>query len=508
MDQLKQSVFSRLQRSIDEIKNILGDPSDLQLKEFVIPGIERDAALFYLHEIAQGSTIEKSIVLPLLSIKHDDLLTVNERRNESIHFLYKKIYAPLLNRATIFEEIIYGILEGNTVLLIDHCEEALIFSTKGGEKRSVDEPQTETVVRGPRDGFVESIAVNKALIRRRIKDPMLRMQGMQIGKRTKTNVEVAYIEGIVKDGLVEEVLARLRKIKIDAILESGYIEELIDDAPMSLFTTIQGTERPDKVAAGLLEGRVAILVDNTPFALLVPTHFWQFLEAADDHYTHFWMGTFFRFIRYIAFIISLTLPAIYVMLVTFHQEMIPTPLAITIAAGREVIPLPALFEAILMELAFELMREAGLRLPKPVGQAVSIVGSLIIGQAAVEAGLVSPIMVIIVATTGIASFAIPNYSASFSIRLVRFPILIAAGTLGLLGFATVFVVLLIHAISLRSFGEPYLAPIMPLNASDVKDTLVRAPIWSMDTRPNEGEKNQHREGESQKPSPNQKNGGN
>lgn len=413
-----------------------------------------------------------------------------------------------MSRATTFQEIIFGILEGNTVLLLDHCEEALIFSTKGGEKRSVDEPQTETVVRGPKDGFIESIAVNKALIRRRIKDPMLRMKGMQIGVRTKTNVEVTYIEGLVKDGLVEEVLERLRKIEIDAILESGYIEELIDDAPMSPFTTVQATERPDKVAAALLEGRVAILVDNTPFALLVPTHFWQFLEAADDHYTHFWIGTFFRLIRYIAFVISLTLPAIYVMLVTFHQEMIPTPLAITIAAGREVIPLPALMEALVMELAFELMREAGLRLPKPVGQAVSIVGSLIIGQAAVEAGLVSPIMVIIVATTGIASFAIPNYSASFSIRLVRFPILIASGTLGLLGFATVFVVLLIHAISLRSFGEPYLSPIMPLNGSDAKDTIVRVPLWSMNTRPSEAKGDQHREAEDQKPSPNRKNGEN
>lgn len=213
------------------------------------------------------------------------------------------------------------------------------------------------------------------------------------------------------------------------------------------------------------------------------------------------MGTFFRFLRYCAFIISLTLPSLYVMLASFHQEMIPTPLAIAIAAGREDIPFPVLMEALIMEFAFELMREAGLRMPKPIGQAVSIVGSLIIGQAAVEAGIVSPIMVIIVATTGIASFSIPNYDASYSIRLLRFPILIASGTMGLLGFAGVFIILALHALSLRSFGMPYLEPIIPLDSSGQKDTIIRVPFWANKKRPNTAEDKQ-RLGKKQKPSPN------
>ncbi|WP_225228829.1 spore germination protein [Bacillus sp. PS06] len=257
-----------------------------------------------------------------------------------------------------------------------------------------------------------------------------------------------------------------------------------------------------------MEGRVAIFVDNSPFVLVVPTYFWQFLQASDDYYSRYMSGTFFRLIRYIAFVISLTLSSFYVMLVSFHQEMIPTPLAVTIASGREVIPFPVLLEAVVMEIAFELMREAGLRMPKPVGQAVSIVGSLIIGQAAVQAGLVSPLMVIVVAVTGISSFAIPNYAASFSIRLIRFPLLIASGTLGLLGFATMFALLAIHAFTIRSFGESYLAPATPFQPSDQKDSMIRMPWWKMERQPQLAEGVESRVGKHQRPEPPKKGSGN
>lgn len=377
------------------------------------------------------------------------------------------------------QDAVDGFLTGDCLLFLDQSNKAMILSTKGGETRSVAEPQSEQVVRGPRDGFVESIRANTSLVRRRIRDPYLKIEGMKIGEKSKTDINIIYLEGTVKEGLVEEVKNRLKHIKIDAILDSGYIEELITDAPYSPFTTIMSTERPDKVASAVYEGRVAILADNSPTALIVPATFWQFLQASDDYYFGFLTGSVFRIIRFIAFVISLILPSIFVMLVSFHQEMIPTGLALTIASGREVTPFPVLLEALLMELVFELMREAGLRMPKQVGQAVSIVGSLVIGQAAVQAGLVSPPMVIIVALTGIASFAIPNFSASFAIRLIRFPLLIASGTLGLLGFAVMFTILTIHALSIRSFGEPFIAPAAPFQPSDQKDTLIRAPWWSM-----------------------------
>jgi spore germination protein KA len=399
------------------------------------------------------------------------------------------------------EQAVDGILSGVAVLILDGSNEVFLIQTKGWEKRGVDEPQTEQVVRGPRDGFTESIRTNTALVRRRIRDPKLRIEQMTVGKRSKTDVNIAFIEDIVKEGLVEEVKKRINDINIDAILESGYIEELIEDAPRSPFTTVQSTERPDKVASSLLEGRVAIFVDNTPFVLVVPSFFWQFLQASDDYYSRFMTGSFFRAVRYLAFVLSLTLTSIYVMLVSFHQEMIPTQLIITIASGREVVPFPVLLEAIMMEIAFELMREAGLRMPKPVGQAVSIVGSLVIGQAAVQAGIVSPFMVIIVALTGIASFAIPNYAASFSIRLVRFPLLIAAGTLGLLGFSVMFTLLAIHALTLRSFGESYLAPATPFQPNDQKDSIIRFPWWKMQSRPMSISGDGKRVGEHQFPKP-------
>ncbi|MDF2726372.1 MAG: GerA spore germination protein, partial [Paenibacillus sp.] len=321
---------------------------------------------------------------------------------------------------------------------------------------------------------------------------------MQIGTRTRTDINIAYIQSLAKDTLVAEVKRRLERIRIDAILESGYIEELIEDSPLSPFNTVQSTERPDKVASALLEGRVAILVDNTPVVLIVPTFFWQFLQAPDDYYNRYWIGTFFRIVRYFGFLISLILPSIYVMLVSFHHEMIPTSLALTIASGREVVPFPVLLEALIMELAFELMREAGLRMPRQIGQAVSIVGSLIIGQAAVQAGLVSPFMVIVVAITGISSFAIPTYSSSLSLRIFRFPLLIASGVFGLLGFATAFFAILLHALSVRSFGEAYLAPASPFRPSDQRDMLLRVPMWMMDQRPSQSQDGK-RQGRAQHP---------
>lgn len=458
------------------------------------------AVVFYTDGLVNTQVIESTI----------KALTIYEGKQNSDELTIDQIKKNVLMNSSVeviynYEKAIDGILVGDTVLLIDGYNRGFLLSTRGWDARSVDEPQTEQVVRGPRDGFTENIRTNTALLRRRIRDPLLYVESMQVGKKSKTDINIVYLEGTVKEGLVDEVKERLRKIKIDAVLESGYIEELIKDSPRSPFTTMQSTERPDKVAASILEGRVAIFVDNTPFVLLVPSYFWEFFQASDDYYSGFLAGSFFRSIRYIAFMISLTLPSIYVMLISFHHEMIPTELALSIASGREVIPFPVLLEALLMEIVFELMREAGLRMPKPVGQAVSIVGSLVIGQAAVQAGIVSPFMVILVALTGIASFAIPNYSASFSIRLIRFPLLIASGTLGLLGFSAVFTILAVHALSIRSFGEPYLAPATPFQPTDQKDIVFRFPWWKMDKQPKLAEGSEKREGQKLMPKPPEQN---
>ncbi len=478
---LQRPFGARLQENDETIARILEKNADMQ-NRIVKMEDGRECRCYYFDGLADAAKVEEVIRSCVI---YSRVIEEEQEGGPHASLTIDELRSSLLTSSsvTIADTMAAGIgamLCGDLLLVVDGLSRALIANTRGWEQRGVEDPATESVVRGPRDGFTESIRVNTALMRRRIRDPMLRIDALQIGERSRTDVNVAYIQGVVKEGLVAEVMQRLTRIRIDAILESGYIEELIEDSPMSPFATVESTERPDKVASALLEGRVAIFVDNTPFVLIVPTFFWQFLQASDDYYSRYWAGSFFRIVRYIAFIVSFTFPSIYVMLVSFHHEMIPTGLALTIASGKEIVPFPVLFEALIMEIAFELMREAGLRMPKPIGQAVSIVGSLIIGQAAVQAGLVSPFMVIVVAVTGISSFAIPNYAASFSIRLIRFPLLLASGWFGLLGFATVFFLVVLHALSIRSFGEPYLAPASPFRPSDQKDILFRLPWWSMD----------------------------
>lgn len=501
---LKRPLSVNLKENKKIIEQILENSVDFVVREFIFhEKKDFQAVIFYTDGLVNtdhvSSIIETFLYQANKLIQNSDDTTLDGNFINQVekHFVRNASVKDVKN----FDEVIQGILSGDTILFINQAEKGLLFSTRGWNTRSVDEPQTEQVVRGPRDGFTESIRSNTTLVRRRIRDPLFRIEALQIGKKSRTDINIAYLKGTAKEELVEEVKKRLKSIKMDAVIESGYIEELIEDAPYSPFATIMSTERPDKVAAEILEGKVAIFVDNTPFVLILPAYFWQFLQASDDYYSRYMSGTFFRFIRYIAFVISLTLPSIYVMLASFHQEMIPTGLALTIASGREVVPFPVLIEALIMEISFELMREAGLRMPKPVGQAVSIVGSLVIGQAAVSAGIISPFMVIIVAITGIASFAIPNYAASFSIRLLRFPLLLASGTLGLLGFAAMLSIITIHALSLRSFGEPYMAPAAPFKPSDQKDTMIRMPWWKMMRQPELAEGIEDRVGEGQIPKP-------
>lgn len=481
-DKLKGPFVTSLSANAALLDEILGQSEDIQRRKINLCG-NRDhpAICWFLDGMVDTSVID--MILRTLVVTGNELHLDPGDYKTAESVISNFLYNASAKQCPSLESGISGILSGDTLIVVDGLDEAIIVCTKGWQERSVEEPSSENNVRGPRDGFTESIRINTTQVRRRIKDPNLRIKGMVIGTRTRTEINIAYIDDLVKEGLVDEVMKRLEHIRIDAILESGNIEELIEDSPLSPFNTIQSTERPDKVASALLEGRVAIFVDNTPVVLVVPTFFWQYFQAPDDYYNRYWVGTFFRLVRYMAFIISLTLPSFYVMLVSFHHEMIPTSLALTIASGREVVPFPVLLEAIIMELAFELMREAGLRMPKPIGQAVSIVGSLIIGQAAVQAGLVSPFMVIVVAITGISSFAIPSYSSSLAIRIVRFPLLLASGLFGLLGFATMFFALLLHALSIRSFGESFMTPASPFRPQDQRDMLLRLPIWMMDQRP-------------------------
>jgi len=388
-----------------------------------------------------------------------------------------------VRESDLLPEVVQAVLSGDAVLLVEGHARALISASRGWETRAISESEAEPTVRGPREAFVESLRINTALLRRRIKNPRLKIESLVLGRVTRTDVAVAYVEGIVNEKVVEEVRRRLQRAQeVDAVLDSGYLEELIEDHPFSPFPTVNHTEKPDRAAALLLEGRVAILVDGTPFVLTVPSLLVEYLQAPEDYYERFIFASAVRLVRFTAAVLSLILPSFYVAVISFHPEMLPTPLLLSVAAQREGVPFPVFVGVLLLELAFEILREAGIRLPRPIGQAVSIVGALVIGEAAVRAGLVAASTVIVVALTGIGSFTFV-YSASIAFRLLRFGLMALSASLGLFGLTCGLAVIAFHLCSLRSFGVPYLSPLAPTTQVDLRDAAFRAPWWAMFTRP-------------------------
>lgn len=467
------SISPLVEENFKFLKQTFEDASDFVTRKFQIEN-GPDALICYLDGLTNTLLVE-SAMRTLMVLKGDE--------QDIFRILKNNLHIPEVVIVDNYDEMFVRLLSGDSILLVDGNETAISLGIRLWEHRSVAEPETESVIRGPREGFTENLRTNTALIRRKIKLPSLKMKSFTVGTKTKTNVVVSYIEGIADPELVRKVASRIEKIKIDAVLESGYIEELIEDHRYSPFPQIQNTERPDTAAASLLEGRVAILVDGTPFVLLVPMVFWQWLQASDDFYERFQIGSLLRILRLSLLFFALLTPAIYIALSTFHQEMIPTSLLLSIAASRESIPFPAVVEALIMEFSFEALREAGVRLPKTIGQAVSILGALVVGTAAVEAGIVSAAMVIVVSLTGIASFTLPRYNAAISVRMLRFPLMLLASVFGLLGIVVGVMLIIAHLARIQSFGTAYLSPVTPFVASDFKDVVFRAPWWKMKRRP-------------------------
>lgn len=412
-------------------------------------------AIYFLDDLVNEVVVDLHILHPLLDMGPGPFLT-----NIEEEVLTAKKFAPVKDFKTMVEMI----TSGCTVVHIDGMQHAVAVITPGYPTRSVSEPEAEPLVRGPREGFTEKLQDNTALIRKRMRTPDLKSEMIKLGHRSHTAVCLMYIRDLVDDNVLAELHARLDRIDIDVLLESAELEELIEDQVYSPFPQILSTERADKVASALSEGRIAIIIDGTPFVLIVPSVFFDFMQASEDYYQRFYFSMVIRLLRIFTFLISLLGPSLYVAITTFHQELIPTPLLLTVISARSGVPFPALVEALVMEVSFEILREAGVRLPRPVGSAVSIVGALVVGQAAVEAGVISQAMVIVVAFTGIASFTIPAFNLSMSTRLLRFPIMLIAASLGLYGIALALVVLGVHMCSLRSFGVPYMAPVAPTYA--------------------------------------------
>jgi spore germination protein KA len=478
------TLSSRLNTNIDQLYRLLGESSDVVIKELLIED-DTHVSLIYIDGLVDTQVLHNSILYSLQEHNRYGQLG-NLDPKQKLEMIKRKILiAGDLSYIDDYSQFVHHLLSGNIMLLLDGTSTALRIGLPGWEDRSVGEPSSQTVVRGPMEGFTENLRTNTALVRRKIKDSHLWLETVQIGKVTQTSVSIMYLSHIANKDLVKEVKRRLSKINTDSILESGYIEEFIQESVFTPFPTVYNSDRPDTIAAGILEGKVAILVDGTPFVLLVPTFFVAFFQSAEDYYQRADIATLLRIVRFISFFITLLAPSLYVAITTYHQEMIPTNLVISLAAQRENVPFPAFVEALFMELTYEILREAGVRIPKNIGQAISIVGTLVIGQAAVAAGFVSSAMVIIVSLTAISSFVIPETGMSIAARMIRFALIFLAGFIGLYGILFGIFILVLHLASLRSFGMPYMSPLGPYNSKDIKDSIFRFPWPFLKTRPAE-----------------------
>ena len=495
-------IGSSISANLEKVKQKTGNSPDIITRNLKISqNPEIKTTILYVQGLIDNPSVTDFLIESIMKNPH---LKEKLLPQEAFEVISKEVVSiGGIESVTDWKQLFLSLLSGDSIIFVDGINMALVASTKGGERRSIQEPSTNSVVRGSREGFTESNVINIALVRRIINSPDLWIESMKIGTVTKTDVSIMYINGIAKEGIVEEVKKRLKGINFDSILESGYIEQLVEDQVMTPFPTLDHTERPDKVAGNLLEGRVAIFVNGTPFVLVAPALFIQFFQSVEDYFARFDIVSSIRFLRVFIFFISLITPSLYVAATTFHQEMIPTELLVIIAAQRETVPFPAVIETFIMEITFELLREASIRMPKAIGSTMSIVGALVIGQTAVEAGIVSPAMVIIVSITAIASFATPSYAITISARLLRFVFIICAGVLGLYGIILVFFVVVVHLCSLRSFGVPYMSPLAPLNPEGLGDTFFRRPMWAFKDRPKflSSNNNLKREGDNQRPLP-------
>jgi spore germination protein KA len=471
-----------LEEANQYIDNLLGENDDFASHSFRVFG-KYQAKMFYFSNLVSQSNLNTEILKPFMYIpphlKGEDI----DRSNLKEILMYESLYHSEGKLVNNLFDVIQGLLQGETAILIEGITEGFLIGTRNVEKRAISQPPTEQVIRGPRDGFVETIGTNISLLRFRLQTSDFRVHSQKIGRETKVKVAVCYLKGIANPELVKEVQSRLDAIDIDGILDSGYLEQLIEDHHFSPFPQIANTERPDKGIAQMLEGRVMILVDGSPFALIVPAVFSQFYQTIEDYSERFMMGTLVRIIRLIALTFALIFPSLYVSIISFNPELIPTDFAVAVAGGRAGVPFPAVIEVLIMEISMEILREATIRLPQQVGGALSIVGVLVIGQAAVSAGFASPITVVVIALTTISSFATPAYNAAIALRMLRFPLVILGGIFGLYGVMIGLIFIVNHMLSLKSFGIPYMSPIVPGNFQGMKDTLIRAPIWWMPKRP-------------------------
>lgn len=471
----------KLSTSIDEninlIKKIFKDDDTLRSRIFQNQhNPEINCCILFIEGMVDDNIINESIIKPLTSsiVEYSGSTLIDDLKN-------KFIISSQCEKTKDILSIVNAIIDGDTILFLQSFSEGIIISSKGWKTRSIQEPSVEKALRGPREGFTESLIINLSLIRRKVKTNDLKFKFMNIGNITQTKLCICYIEGLAREDILATLYEQINTINIDGVLDIKYIQEYIDSEPFSIFETTYNSEKPDVVVSKLLEGRLAVLLDGTPIVMTLPFIFIENFQSSDDYYLNYYFSSTNRILRLIGFILTISIPAVYLSLATFHQEMIPTPLIMSIYAARLGVPLPTVFELIGLLLVFELLREAGSRMPSYIGQTLSIVGALVLGSAAVDARLVSAPMVIVVGMSGITSLISPTLgAASIIIKLI---FILLSSILGLYGYIIGISFLLLHLLKLKSFGIPYMTNLTTLNLQDLKDTGIRAPIWYMKYRP-------------------------
>ena len=467
-----------LAKNMKAIDERIKDCDDIKCRKMKLGREKKTEACIYFVEVAVNNlTIEESVIGKLIN-----RLWNMEPEEQYEYISDNALGITDVNELSELSDVIMGIMIGDGVVLIDGYDKAVKIKSKGYPMMGVSESKMEKVMRGSREGFADALKCNTALVRKRIRSDKLKVKEKIIGTTTNTTVAIVYSEGLARDSVLKEIDRRLSKLQIEGMTDSGIIEQLTEESVCSPFPQYQTTERPDKAAMEVLNGRVVLFVDNTPVALLLPTSYGSFFQTVDDYYNRFQIVTFARIIRFVAALLAMTFPAMYLAVVTYHPEILPTALIMTLTSARVNVPFPAFVEVIIMELSFELLREAGVRIPGPMGSTIGIVGGLIIGQAAVSAGAVSPMIVIVVALTALASFAIPNEELSSTFRILKYFTILMASVFGFFGIIMAALFILGHLSRLKSFGFPYLMPVAAADVNggnDLKDYMVRYPIGAM-----------------------------
>ncbi len=461
----KLEVDSDNLRASQQITQMTMGSSDIMIRNFIVNGIK--ITLVMCEGLFSSQVLNDNMIKPLIHLNLEDktpLALYNWINNNTI-------IAGDQKNLISYDELFHFIMSGFVVILVDGVKGGIACGLQGFHFRSVSEPSGETNIRGSREGFVEAIRINVAMVRRRMKTPNLKFELLNVGEKSKTDVCLAYRTDCVDKAIVENIKSKLSQISIDNVMESGYIQPFLDTAPLSIFSSIGTTQRPDVLLAKISEGRVGVLVDGTPFALVIPQLFNEHFQCLDDYTQRPYFATLIRWIKYIAFIVSILLPGFYVAIATFHPELLPTDLLFNIASADNSTPFPLIFEALGLHLFYEILREAGLRLPKSIGHAVSIVGGLVIGDAAVQAGLVGAPMVIIVALTAITAFVTPSLYEP--IMFSRFAFIFLGGCFGIFGMSLGIMLILLNLSAIDSYGIPASSPISPLNLYSIRDVFFR-----------------------------------